>query len=440
MIKDTFEEAFSPEWADKNITDRAHELVVLRRIIPWERIVTRLTPFYDETSGAGGKSLRIMSALLTISRLRGLSDRKIVEQVKENRHVQYFRNVPDEGLRTFLHPSSLSVFGKRLGEAGFLIIENEVFEMLRVAGVISGRDALIDSTVLEGDIIHPNDVQLIHKAFGKMRAFAKPHRIPVWWDDGELARLWREFGPDRKGSRAEWLAVFNGMFVPALEIFQEKIGALRTSPRRKKKAATILDLLNILEGQTLLKIAGERHIKDRIVSLDDPDARPIKKGRSHPDCEFGTTLQLAFNRDGLMIAVENFIGCPNDKTPYPETIDIYIKRMSGCPDTVVTDLGFRSRANLGENTPGKVAHVFMGRSTDVAEDERDRCRRARSATEGFVAVAKNLRGFGRSLWHSLGGHRMWSLICQAAHNLKKFLQLWNEDEIGEESLRKLGLA
>ncbi|MDM8525803.1 hypothetical protein QUF80_20720, partial [Desulfococcaceae bacterium HSG8] len=114
--------------------------------------------------------------------------------------------------------------------------------------------------------------------------------------------------------------------------------------------------------------------------------------------------------------------------------------MAGCPETVVTDLGFRSSANLGKNTPEEVRHVFMGRSSDVAEEKRDHCRKARSATEGFIAVAKNLRGFGRSLWHGLGGHRMWSLICQTAYNLRKFLQLWNEDEIGEESLRKLGLA
>jgi len=82
MIKDTFEESFSPEWVENNITDRAHELVVLRRIIPWERIVTRLTPFYDEAPGAEGKSLRIMAALLIISRLRGgTGERKPVYSV-----------------------------------------------------------------------------------------------------------------------------------------------------------------------------------------------------------------------------------------------------------------------------------------------------------------------------------------------------------------------
>ena len=76
MIRDTFEEAFSPEWVEKNITDPAHGLVVLRRIIPWDAIVRLLVPFYDE-AGPAGKSLRIMVAILIISRLRGLSDRKI---------------------------------------------------------------------------------------------------------------------------------------------------------------------------------------------------------------------------------------------------------------------------------------------------------------------------------------------------------------------------
>ena len=66
-----------------------------------------------------------------------------------------------------------------------------------------------------------------------MGAFAKLHRIPVWWDDRELARLRREFGADKKKNRAAWPAVFNGIFVPALKIFQEKVGVLRTSPKRK---------------------------------------------------------------------------------------------------------------------------------------------------------------------------------------------------------------
>jgi hypothetical protein len=60
--------------------------------------------------------------------------------------------------------------------------------------------------------------------------------------------------------------------------------------------------------------------------------------------------------------------------------------------------------------------------------------------EGFIAVAKNLRGFGRSLYRGLAGDRVWSLLCQTSYNLKKFLQLWREEKISEKSLIKLGLA
>ncbi len=132
-------------------------------------------------------------------------------------------------MQTFPHPTSLCVFRKRIGEEGGAIIECEVFETLRRAGVISGDDALIDSTVLESDIIYPNDVRLIYKAFEKMRAFAKLHGIPLKHDDKVLRRLWREFGLDKKGSRAKQLTVFNEKFIPALKIFQVKVGSLRAS-------------------------------------------------------------------------------------------------------------------------------------------------------------------------------------------------------------------
>jgi len=440
MVRATFEEAVTPEWVGVNITDRNHELVVLRQIIPWEKIVRRLTRFYNKTQGAVGKSLRMMTAILITSRFYKLSDRNIVKQIKENRYIQYFCNVPDEKLQTFLNYSSICVFRKRIGDKGIEIIEKEIFEVLRRAGVLRGEDALIDSTVLASDIIYPNDVQLICKAFKKMRSFAKFHNIPLWWDDKLLREMWREFGLDRKGSRAAWLIRFNEIFIPALKIFQAKADSLRSPGKRKNKAVKLLKLLNLLKVQTLQKLAGEIHIKDRIVSLDDPDARPIKRGKSHPDCEFGTTIQMSFNRQGFMITAENFIGNPNDKTLYFDTLSLYINRTKGCPDTAVTDLGSRSRSNF-KKTPGEVSHVFLGRSTDVlGEEKRDFCRKARSATEGFIAVAKNLRGFGKSLWHTLKGHRMWSLLCQTAYNLKKSLQLYYEEKIKEKELSKLGLA
>jgi hypothetical protein len=50
----------------------------------------------------------------------------------------------------------------------------------------------------------------------------------------------------------------------------------------RKKAGELLTLLRRLNEQNGQKIAGERHVRDRTVSLSAPDMRPIKKGKNHP--------------------------------------------------------------------------------------------------------------------------------------------------------------
>lgn len=437
MIETSFKEAFSTQWIKSNITDPTQDLVVLRDVIPWGKIIMRLSSFYSKDKGAIGKSLRVVIAILIVMKHYKLSDRDVIQQIKENRYMQYFCNVPDDGLLNFFHPSGLSVLRKRLGEEGISIVEKLIFEMFRSSGVINGDNSLIDSTVLNNNIIYPNDVQLIFKSFSKMRKFAEKHGIHIWWNDDELKKKWRSFNLNKQ-NRAEYLCGFNDLFFPALKIFSKKVEVLKCSKKLKNNALALLDLLNLLEEQTLEKLEGEVHIKNRIVSLDEPDARPIKKGKSYPKCEFGTTLQMTFNREGFLITVENFIGKPNDTKLFPETFKLFIKRMRQRPKTVVGDLGFRSKANF--KVAEKIDNVFLGRSEDVDETKREFCKKARSATEGFIAVAKNLRGFGRSLYRGLEGDRIWSLLCQVSYNLKKFLQLWREEKISEKSLIKLGLA
>jgi len=443
MIESSFEEAFSKKWVETQITDSTNELVILRQVIPWQAIITQLTQFYDDNSGRSGKSLRVVVALLILTRLRSLSDRLVVARVKENRYMQYFCNVPDAELATFVNSSVLCRFRQRLGEKGIAIIETEVFEFLRQSGIIKVDTLMMDSTALSSNIIYPNDVMLIYKAFGKMKIFASHHELSLWWDHPHIKKRWRAFNRAKKGERAAYLTEFHALFVPALETFRTHVRTLLEtevpeSQERNLKVQELLALLTLLSDQTQQKLAGEQHIDNRIVSLDEVDARPIKKGKTFPSCEFGTTLQMSFNRQGFMITTENLIGNPNDKTLYGDTLRLFQKRMGNDPDTVVTDLGFRSRDNR-KNTPETISNVFLGRNDDVDEGQRDFCCKARSATEGFIAVAKNLRGFGRSLYRRLHGDKIWTLLCQTAYNLKKFLLLYRDEELENNSLEFLGL-
>jgi IS5 family transposase len=436
MIAHTFQDAFSAEWLKTHLPNRNHDLVILCQLIPWPPIIDGLAPFYNPKKGRHGCDLRILSAVSILARLRHLSDRKVMEHIQENRYMQYFCNVPDPHLMTFMHPSTLCRFRKRVGPEGIGVMENTVFTCLREAGVIDASMMLMDATVLESPILYPTDVTLLRKAFHKMALLAAKAHIELWWDQDHLKQLWRAYHLDNSNPLA-YLCVFYEVFEPALELFASHLDILPEG-HIKERWHHLLETLLILDEQTLLKLDGQRHIPDRLVSLDDLDARPIQKGKRHPKTEFGTTLQATFNRQGFMITTENFMGQPNEKTLYGPTLERFEQRMHGYPGGAITDRGYRSAKNLKLH-PEDLSYVFMGQSSDVDETQKEPCISARSATEGFIAVAKTWRGFGRSLYRNLQGARIWTLLNQCVYNLKKVLQLYRNETLTEDALMALHL-
>ena len=436
MIAHTFQDAFSAQWVKDNLTNPTHDLILLRRLIPWQAIIDRLTPFYHPHKGRTGHPLRTMIAISILARLRQLSDEKVIDGIKETRAMQYFCNVPDQGLNTFMNPSTLCRFRNRLGQAGIAIIEQGVFDHLKNAHAIEADMMLQDSTVLESPMIYPTDVRLLFKAFDKMAIIAKQAHIEPWWDESQIKTLWRAHNLDGTQPLA-YLCAFYLLFEPALETFARHHDDLPEGPL-KTKSHELLEALLILDEQTHLKLEGEIHIPNRLVSLDDLDARPIQKGKRHPKTEFGTLLQLSFNRQGFMITAENFIGKPDDKKLYPTTLDLFRNRMATSPSGAITDLGYRSAKNL-KLSHQHLDYVFMGESADVDETHREAALKARSATEGFIAVAKTWRGFGRSRYRGLEGATLWTLLNQCAYNLKKLLQLYRQESLSEATLMALQL-
>ena len=271
-----------------------------------------------------------------------------------------------------------------------------------------------------------------------MRQFVRQNDLVVWWNEKDIKKLWREYNLAKSKEKINYLWDFYFVFAGALNTFQIYLETIPFLLKTLEKGRQLYEILYLLNEQTIQKLSGQKNIKNRIVSLDEVDARPIKKGKSNPSCEFGTTLQISFNRDGFMITTENFIGQPGDKTLFLNTLALYKERMKGYAQKAVTDLGYRSINNL-QGCKDKIETVFMGRIEDVPEKIRDYCKQARSATEGFIAVAKNWRGFGRSLYKGFEGDKIWTSLSQLAYNLHKFIQLDRNEKIEEESLVKLGL-
>lgn len=105
-----------------------------------------------------GTSLRTVVAVFIVAKYRLLSYRFVIKQVKENRYIQYFCNVPDEDLPFFMDHNNLPKLRKRFGIEGMEAIDSVVLNLLRAAKVIEKDGMLIDSTVLLNNISYFMDL------------------------------------------------------------------------------------------------------------------------------------------------------------------------------------------------------------------------------------------------------------------------------------------
>jgi transposase, IS5 family len=78
----------------------------------------------------------------------------------------------------------------------------------------------------------------------------------------------------------------------------------------------------------------------RLVSLNDPDARPIRKGRLGKPVEFGYKAQILDNADGVILDHTVEIGNPPDGPQLAPAIERVARRVGRAPRAVTADRGY----------------------------------------------------------------------------------------------------
>src|SRR5262249_8946912 len=142
------------------------------------------------------------------------------------------------------------------------------------------------------------------------------------------------------------------------------------------------------------RVAGEP-ITDRIVSLFDPDARPIRKGKVGKPNEFGFVSQLAEVTEntkrgsrGLILPASTKLGNPAEETLLPGTV-AELRRLGIRPREIAVDGGFKAgptNTALAEVAPKQV--FIAGRQEPASKRTSRRLRRYRTGSEGRVSHLK----------------------------------------------------
>ena len=101
----------------------------------------------------------------------------------------------------------------------------------------------------------------------------------------------------------------------------------RAKLRAAERINRVADRAEKVCEQITKRVAGEK-ITDRLVSMSDPDARPIRKGKLRQPTEFGTVMQVAElcentrrGARGLILPAATQIGSPNESELVARTGD-----------------------------------------------------------------------------------------------------------------------
>jgi transposase, IS5 family len=194
----------------------------------------------------------------------------------------------------------------------------------------------------------------------------------------------------------------------------------------------LLDAARRIAAQTRQRLAGSTPDgATRRVSLHDPDARPIAKGRLGKPVEFGAKAQVCDNADGIIVDHDVQPGNPADAPRLKPAVERIKKRTGKTPRTVAADRGYGEAAvddALHDLGVDNAVIPRKGRPTKARQaHERRRSFRQhvkwRTGCEGRISHLKRSYGWDRTMIDTTEGARIWTGHGVFAHNLTKIATL-----------------
>jgi IS5 family transposase len=318
-----------------------------------------------------------------------------------------------------------------------------------------------DTTVVEADVAYPTDSGLLARGVAsmarltnKLKGFGlasrtrfrdrtramrrRAHNIGAW-----LRRRTEVAKQEVYAITADMAGLADAAVGEARAVVRNARRALRITGSEASGAAgaavaeleRVADLVERIAAQTRTRLGGEPVPgATRIVSLHDPDARPIVKGRLGRPVEFGYLAQVVDNRDGIVVDHGVHIGNPPDAPLLGPAVQRIKARFGRAPRAVAADRGYGEAAVDDALTSTGVQRVAIPRRgrPGVARQTIERARpfrhlvKWRTGIEGRISHLKHGYCWNRTRLDSIDGARTWCGLGVLAHNTVKIAALIDE--------------
>jgi hypothetical protein len=229
-------------------------------------------------------------------------------------------------------------------------------------------------------------------------------------------------------AKEELIKIATGVVASGQEV-KDQLDALKEKPpeikRLGKQLGEWLEITEKIVGQTKKVVEGCLHIPQRVVSIFDPEARPIRRGKAHADTEFGDKVLIGETDHGIITTYQVLKGNPSDTTLLKSGVKGHKRLFRKRLKAVAADRGFYSKENeewLREGGVKQVSIPVRGKANEERRMEQKqpwfkRLQRFRAGVEARISLLQRKFGLKRSLMRGVPGTEIWVGQGIFTHNL-----------------------
>jgi hypothetical protein len=359
--------------------------ILMAHKIPWDSLVgVYQHQMKNNKTGADGINPRVAIGSMLIKHICDFSDRETVLQIQENVYMQYFLGYSSFSNEEPFDPSLFVDFRKRLGVEQINSINEKILglskEQNKASSVHKAKDQnsqastplpahdpsppktedvlksgqlIMDATACPQDIAYPTDLNLLNDAREKSERL-----IDILFDEAKHTVKPRTY---RQKARKDYLKTAQKKTKTKKEIHKAIRRQLAYLKRNIRHINTLLDqyetiplnrhnykdllVIQTLYDQQLEMFVKNTHsIEHRIVSIKQPHVRPIVRGKTNANVEFGAKINASL-MNGYFFLDDLSWDAFNEGTRLIATVEKYKKRFGYYPAVVLADKIYCTRDN-----------------------------------------------------------------------------------------------
>lgn len=417
-----------------------------------------MEPFMKKITTTKGRPTIPMERYLRIMYLKfnyGMGYETLVKELSDSLQWRRFCRI---GISERVpHSTTLIKLTRRMGADVMKELNNALTTKACEAKLIRGRKLQTDTTVVEADIHYPTDAGLLADGVRALsRTIEKVKELGHGLTEGfrrstrKMKSCLRAIGSLVKSRTGQMKEQVEKVTAEALQTAERVVKEAKMVGQRiarfakrtagelslqavvlSEKLADVLQVTGKIIGQTHQRLAGITAIPDRLVSIFDRDARPLRRGLKSKPVEFGYKVQFDEIEGGFISSYETYKGNPGDVTLLLSAVERHSAQFGRVPEAVATDRGFYSPSNeraLLEKGVKKVALPARGKKSDTRKKhEKQSCfkrlQRWRAGGEATISRLKRRYCQRRSLYRGYSGASTWVGFGVLANNIARFKML-----------------